>query len=238
MVESALAAERAPRLLTIDLDETVWPCRAVIERAEGQLYRWLRERAPRVTDSHSMESLREHRLRLREAHPELAHDITALRLASLGQLLAAHGYHRGRARAALALFLEERNRVEPYEDVAPVLRVLARHYRLVSVTNGNAAVARTPLGGHFHLSLSAADVGAPKPSPALFEAALRYAGVSPGEAVHVGDDPYLDVEPARQLGMRTVWMNRTGAPWPDELRRADATVTDFFRLQRWLETIS
>ncbi len=236
MAEPVRHGAGALRLITIDLDDTVWPCRPVIERAEGQLYRWLLEQAPRLTHGHSIDSLREHRLRLAESRPELAHDLTTLRLASLGQLLEAHGYQRKWARAAVALFLEERSRVEPFEDVLPVLRALARHYRLVSVTNGNAEVARTPLRGHFHLSLSAADVGAAKPSPALFEAALRYAKVAPDEAVHVGDDPFLDVEPARRLGMRTVWVNRAGAVWPDELARADASVTDFFSLQHWLES--
>ncbi|MGB5742229.1 MAG: hypothetical protein WBM65_07415 [Sedimenticolaceae bacterium] len=35
-----------------------------------------------------------------------------------------------------------------------------------------------------------------------------------------------DVQAARDLGMATVWVNRDGSPWPDELERADLEVTE------------
>jgi len=41
----------------------------------------------------------------------------------------------------------------------------------------------------FHHALSAAAVGAMRPDPALFHAALGRAGVEPADALHVGDDP-------------------------------------------------
>ncbi len=224
------------RLITIDLDETVWPCTPVILRAEERLHSWLMDRAPRLAEAQGVESLREHRARLRERRPDLAHDLTALRRESLAELLESYGYHRDWADGAIRLFLNERNRVEPFDDVLPVLRTLARRYRLISITNGNADVARTPLRGQFDYSLRAAEVGAAKPAPNLFEEALRHAAVAPAEAVHVGDDPYLDVEPARRLGMHTVWVNRAQAHWPPGLAPADAVVTEFYALERWLKT--
>lgn len=225
------------RLITLDLDETVWPCWSAIARAEERLFGWLSERAPALAKSYSIERLREHRAALRQARPELAHDITALRTESLGEILIRHGYERDWARQGVALFMEERNRVEPYPDVAPVLGRLAARYCLVSITNGNAEVGRTPLRGRFNRSISAADVGASKPAPAMFEAAMGHAGVAPDAAVHVGDDPFLDVDAARRLGMRTVWVNRSGAPWPEALAPADLEVSDFFALERWLSSI-
>jgi putative hydrolase of the HAD superfamily len=223
------------QLLTLDLDDTLWPCHATIRRAEEALYGWLAERAPRLADVHDPMSLREHRKGVARARPEIAHDLTAVRHGSLGMLLSDFGYDPALADEAMALFLDHRNRVEPYADAAPVLRALAGSYRLVSVTNGNSDVACTPLRGLFDLSLTAAGVGAAKPDPALFEGALDWAGLSPAEGLHVGDDPRLDVEAARRIGMAAVWVNRDGRPWPEELEPPVAEVADLCGLARWLE---
>jgi putative hydrolase of the HAD superfamily len=47
------------------------------------------------------------------------------------------------------------------------------------------------------------EVGHYKPSPRIFEAALRSLGASPGEAMHVGDLRRTDIAGAAALGMRT-----------------------------------
>jgi putative hydrolase of the HAD superfamily len=99
------------------------------------------------------------------------------------------------------------------------------------VTNGNSEVARTPLRGLFHRSLTAAEVGAAKPDPAMFAAALDWAGVEPVRALHLGDHPYLDVQAARDIGMQAVWVNRDGASWPSDLDPPSAEVTDLGALK-------
>ena len=48
------------------------------------------------------------------------------------------------------------------------------------------------------------ECGIRKPDPEIFLLTLRQLGVSPEEAVHVGDDPVLDVEGARDARMRGV----------------------------------
>ena len=222
-------------LITVDLDDTVWPCQETIRRAEDALFGWLALRAPRLTEAHDQTSLREHRSALMQAKPAIAHDLTAVRRDSLTELLTAFGYSAGLAQEALEVFLEHRNRVAPYPEVAPVLRCLAGRYRLVSVTNGNSDVVRTPLRGLFHLSLTASEVGAAKPDPALFRSALDWAGVAPSRALHLGDHPHLDVEAARALGMRAVWVNRDGRAWPEELEPPAAEIDDLQALTAWLE---
>lgn len=223
------------QLITLDLDDTLWPSRATLVGAERALYGWLQETAGRITEVHGIHSLREHRLSLRAERPEIAHDLTALRLISLRMLLQEFGYADGLAETGMQLFLEHRNRVSPYVDVPPALRILGERYRLVSVTNGNADVERTPLRGLIHGAFRAEDVGAAKPDPALFRAALTLAGVGPERALHLGDDPALDVEAARRLGMRAVWVNRGGADWPADLPPPELEVPDLQGLPDWLE---
>jgi len=48
------------------------------------------------------------------------------------------------------------------------------------------------------------ELGVRKPAPEIFLHALRTLGVEPAAAVHVGDDPILDVQGARGAGMRAI----------------------------------
>jgi len=223
------------RLITIDLDDTVWPCAPVIRDAEQALYAWLVARAPRLTAVHDADSLRSHRFSLMRERPEIAHDVTAVRLFALRALMDQFGYQQQLADDAMVLFQQCRNRVTPYADVPPALSRLRKRYRLVSVTNGNAEVHNTPLSDSFHHSLTAAEAGAAKPDPALFQLAMDWASAGVDETLHIGDDPLRDVEAARSHGLRAVWVNRDGLPWPDELAPPEFEVRDLHALVHWLD---
>ena len=58
--------------------------------------------------------------------------------------------------------------------------------------------------------------------------ALAQAGVTPGQAVHIGDHPAQDVAAAQAAGLRSVWVNLTNAEWPLS-RRPDAEIRHFAR---------
>jgi putative hydrolase of the HAD superfamily len=162
---------------------------------------------------------------LAQRRPELAADVTALRRASLAWHAERAGYDPGLADAGLAVFLAERRRVTPYPDVRPALERLAGTFPLIALTNGNADVWQSDLADLFGHFLTAADVGAAKPDPALFRAACGHLGLRSAELVHIGDDPVRDIHSARAFGSRTVWVNRDGAEWPEALPRAHHEIT-------------
>lgn len=226
------------RLITIDLDDTVWPCAPVIQAAELAHYAWLAAQAPRLAEQHTVDSLRAHRRALMRQRPELAHDVTALRQTALHSLLTELAYSEHEAsrlaQGAMTAFRVARNRVEPYADAAPVLARLRRHCRLVAVTNGNAEVQQTPLRGAFDRCVTAAEAGAAKPDPAIFELAMAWAEATPAQTLHIGDDPALDVDAARGLGLAAVWVNRAGRTWPAELEPPLHEVADLHALEAWL----
>ena len=212
------------RQITFDLDDTLWPCHEVIRAAEAECYAWLESAAPRLTARHTLEQLRAHRLALGEARAEIAHDMTEVRLRSLAELLAAEGYPLSVAQAASDVFRAARNRVTPFEEVLEALERLRPHFTLISVTNGNSQIEHTPLHASFHYSLTAAEVGAAKPHPAIFHAASARSGLPLESTLHVGDDPVRDIGAARDIGLTTVWVNRYGQDWPQALPRADLEV--------------
>lgn len=225
----------ALRLIVVDLDDTLWPCAPVIRAAEEALWAWLAPRAPRLSARHDLATLRTHRIGYARTHPEVAHDITALRRDALADALRASEDDPALAKSAVEVFVAARQRVEPYPDVPDVLARWRERYRLVAVSNGNADVERTPLRGLFHHAFSAAAVGAMRPDPALFRAAVEHAGVAPAAALHVGDDPVNDVAAARAFGLRTAWVNRSGRDFPADLPRADVEVPDLGTLATWLD---
>jgi HAD superfamily hydrolase (TIGR01549 family) len=60
------------------------------------------------------------------------------------------------------------------------------------------------LGRYFTPMVGSCAEGRFKPDAALFQCALDSLGIQPHEAVYIGNDPELDMAPARALGMRAV----------------------------------
>jgi len=115
-------------------------------------------------------------------------------------------------------------RFRPYPEVPGALRALrAGGARLVVLSNWDVslheALAATGIAPLVDGAVSSAEVGAAKPDPAAFAAALALAGpgVRPADAVHVGDSVAHDVAGARAAGIRAVLVVRDGDP-PGDLR--------------------
>lgn len=225
---------RGIRTITIDLDDTLWPIGPVIERAETRLFAWLAEYYPRITTMFSPAAIRDVRNEVITEHADRIHDLSFLRRTVLGRISAAAGYGTDMVDDAFAIFNEERNNVDVYPDVRPALATLGRSYTLIAVTNGNANLGAIGLDDMFDAVVSAATAGAAKPARRIFDVAVRTGGAASHETLHAGDHPEHDVEGARQAGLRSVWVNRNGDTWPDELPEPDEVVEDIGHLARLL----
>ena len=200
------------RVLTFDLDNTLWNVRTVIGGAEQCLVAWLDAETPAAAAIYrNGPPLMAIRSRLIAVEPQLAHDISRLREAILREVMlqAGHGEANARRLAARAfeVFIEARHDIEFFDGTLGALANLSRRYALGSLTNGNADPKRLRLDRYFSFSFCAADVGASKPAPDLFEAALRHTGAAPHEVVHIGDHPVDDIAAAADLGLHTIWFN-------------------------------
>lgn len=223
------------RVITLDLDDTLWAIGPVIRRAETVLWSWFGERYPRITAHWSPERVDALRQEVMAEHADRAHDLRFLRRTVMQRMASAAGYDAVLADEAFAVFDRERNTVELFPDVLPALERLRRNYRLLALTNGNASLEKIGIDHLFDGSVAAAEVGAAKPDARIFHAARERSGVQPGEVLHVGDHPRLDVEGARAAGFRTAWMNRSDMPWPADLSRPDAQVAQLSELADLLD---
>jgi putative hydrolase of the HAD superfamily len=222
------------RAIAFDLDNTLWDVEPVLERAEQSLAAWLQQHCPRMTLSRAQ--MRAARELLAQREPHNAHDVTYLRIATLSACVRAHGYDEQLAEQAFEVFLVARNEVDIFPDVAPALARLRRRYALASLSNGNADLSRIGLEHLFSVSLNARQIGAAKPEPRCFARLAQDLRLPAAAIAYVGDDPQLDVAAARAAGLRTVWMNRRGLTWPQQVPAADLAVADCAELAAALQT--
>jgi HAD superfamily hydrolase (TIGR01493 family) len=121
-----------------------------------------------------------------------------------------------------------------FADVVPALDAMrAAGYGLGVIANQptqvRSALERDGLVPYFQVWGVSEDLGLQKPDPALFVHAVRTAGVRPSETAMVGDRLDYDILPAKEAGMRTVWVLRGEAPdrpTPEQLARPDVAVED------------
>jgi len=214
------------KLLTIDLDDTLWPCLPTIMHAENISYQWLKQHLPKITQRYTIESLRDKRKQLLRREPLLINDLSEARRVYFRELADELSYDHDWIDEGFRVFHEARQKVTLYDDVLPVLQQLKARFHLVALTNGNADIQKTGLGDLFERQISAADVMAAKPDSAMFDKAMQYYGVTPEQTLHVGDHQVHDIDGAHRAGIACVWVNREHAQWQEMDYSADYEITD------------
>ncbi|WP_010489272.1 HAD family hydrolase [Pseudomonas sp. S9] len=207
------------KLITFDLDDTLWDVTPVMQDAEAALRNWLTMYAPKL-GAVPVEHLWEIRNQLLAQEPALKHRLSELRRRILLNALLGAGYVEKEASAlaetGFQVFLDARHQVELFAEVHPTLEALASQFQLGVITNGNADVRRLGLADYFQFALCAEDLGIGKPDPKPFQEALRHANVSAELAVHIGDHPSDEIAGAQAAGMRAIWFNPLNRTWPQQ----------------------
>ncbi len=214
-------AEVALRIITFDLDDTLWDVRPALIRAEHDTRAWLAAQVPDMAARFDANALHGVRNDLVAADPTITHQLSRLRRDTYREAMIRTGYPAAEALrladAAFKVFLDGRNSIEPFEGVPELLAELAGRYVLGALSNGNADLSRLAIGRHFAFHFSAEQVGAAKPHPAMFDAALAHPGAERACVLHVGDNAEHDIVGATRAGLRSVWINAHGAGYPPHL---------------------
>lgn len=201
-------------VLSLDLDDTLWPIAPVIAGAEKKVMAWFGENSPRVNERFDIAALRGLRDEVAASNPHLAHDLGAMRRLCIEHALTTCGYNAELAEGAWEAFYSARHDVQLFDDAYELLNNLKHSISLAAVTNGNADLERLGLAHHFKTIIRAGDVAARKPEPAIWQALVRQLGCPPEQILHVGDHPLEDVDGARMAGMQAIWLNRNQQVWP------------------------
>ncbi len=103
-----------------------------------------------------------------------------------------------------------------FDDVASGLEVAKRRgWRLGILSNTDRDLidaSMAALGVRFDAAIVAGEIGSYKPAYGHWEVFYEQTGADPAGHVHVAQSLFHDIEPARELGIPSVWINRLGEP--------------------------
>lgn len=122
---------------------------------------------------------------------------------------------------------------KPYliPDADTLLAYLEPRYRLHIITNGfkDAQTRKLESAGilkYFQIIVTSECTGARKPSPEIFEYAVKKASTTASKSLMIGDNPKTDILGGRQYGMQTILFDPSGR----KKSLADLTVGSLFEL--------
>lgn len=139
---------------------------------------------------------------------------------------------RNAAKAYGVALPEWNNSLEKLYDAAySVITGLYGKYKLGIIANQSLGtqerIDKWGIGKYFDVVVASAEAGCAKPDLRIFQMALQNAKCEPNEAVMVGDRLDNDIVPAKELGMKTVWVRQGYAIYQsidDERKRPDYIV--------------
>ena len=110
-----------------------------------------------------------------------------------------------------------------YQDVLPILDFLqSMDIKVAVISNWDERLRpllrRFNLMSYFDQVIVSSEVGFHKPSPVIFEEAVRKLGLPPGAVLHVGDSETEDFGGALSAGLQGLRLRREGNLGPNEIR--------------------
>ena len=99
-----------------------------------------------------------------------------------------------------------------YPDTKMILEALSKKYKLGVIANQSLGTKERldnwNIGKYFDVVVASAEADCAKPDLKIFNLALEQAGCKPNDAVMIGDRLDNDIVPAKQIGMKTVWVRQ------------------------------
>lgn len=239
-----MASERRLRAIFFDIDDTLFSTTVFAEKA--------RRAAIDAMIAHGLQGDRDALMRelaevIAEFTSNYEHHLDKLLLRLPAEALAGRNPAILVAAGVVAYHETKSQELRVYDDVYEVMRELGKSGLILGIVSAGLTVKQAEKIVRLKITefldpraiFISDQIGIGKPNPKLYKKACDAVGVDPREAMYVGDNPRADVEPAKKLGMVSVWMRRSGRhalephmPQPDyqirnfhELR--DVLVRDF-----------
>jgi len=212
------------KMITFDLDDTLWDNVPTITRAEIDTRKWIEERVGEVSwgDFNDFLNLREN---LIKEDPSIAWDISKLRKEIFRKKLKhinPSALRNEIVNEAFKIFMEKRHEIILFDGVADALKALSKKYILGVLTNGNADVYKFEIGKYFRFAISSFEAKDSKPNRSHFDVAVKKVNdVSFDEILHIGDHQVNDILFAQKLGIDTLWFNNNNNEWVQDFEKPD-----------------
>jgi len=126
-----------------------------------------------------------------------------------------------------------------FPETRPALQRLAARSRLSIISNIDDDIiekTKARIGVRFHVTVTAQQARAYKPSTKPFQLALEKLGCKPDQAMHVSSGFRYDIPPAHSLGFQTAWVNRKREQKPNGVQ-ADHEFSNLTELAEFVENL-
>ena len=134
--------------------------------------------------------------------------------------------------AEVEMLVSEIERLTPFLEVPDALKRLAKHYKLVILSNGDRDMleaAKPYLGHEFDQTISVQEAGYFKPHRKTYEKAAELIGFEIMECMHVANHTF-DCVGAKAAGMRAAFIDRRNRPFGQTQHEPDIIVTGMSEL--------
>jgi len=197
----------AIKLVSFDLDNTLYDNQPIIKLAEQKSQEYLRVEFNRQDQVFDYQLFIEYRKELLLSEKSLSdgeksqyENLSFLRECVLLKCCENLSNPKEVAKQALEIFLTYRNQVVIEPQVTAMLQQLAQRYHLVSVTNGNCNPAKLSIFDVFKKNYSPASGYRAKPHPQMLKQILIDFKLRPEQILHVGDRLDSDGLAAEAIG--------------------------------------
>jgi HAD superfamily hydrolase (TIGR01549 family) len=198
--------------VSFDGDGTLWDFEKVMRHSLNHALAELRRLVPVAADSLTIDAMIAIRNQVAEELRGRVANLEEVRLEAFRRTLQHISIRNDDLAAHLnAVYRKHRfEDIELFHDVLSALDALQGRYTLGLISNGNTYPEHSGLGGRFQFVVFSEHHGMEKPDPRLFGIAMEQAGCTGRELLHVGDSLRDDVGGAKEVGARSVWLNREG----------------------------
>ena len=159
---------------------------------------------------------------------------------SWSNALSACGFNNPELAASLAeaFILNRGKRQFLFPDTVSCLDKLSKEFDLALLTNGLSELQRKKIdaagiGRYFKEIIIAGEIGFGKPDIRIFQLTLSRLKLQPEQAWMVGDNLRRDLEGAKALGIKTIWLNRDGKPGDADIV-PDIEITNLAQLVKFV----
>ena len=124
-----------------------------------------------------------------------------------------------------------------YKDTEMCLKDLSQKYKIGVIANQEFGTEKRLIDfgirKYIDVIVASAEEGVAKPDKRIFEIALKKAGCKAEQAVMIGDRIDNDIVPAKEIGMKTIWIKQgMGKYWKisNECEKADFVIESLSEL--------
>ena len=206
------------KAISFDLDDTLYSNHPIMITTAHAMVSYFQKELPTLLDQptdiqteYNVKFWSAYKQKAIQFNPELAHDVTALRVESyyLGfiDLGIAKVQARKAAEKALAHFDYHRSNFTVPNNIHTLLAALAEKYPLIAISNGNVNTQSINIAQYFSATYHAGGQYKQKPHTGMFSAALKQLNVQANELLHVGDCGKADILGGKLAGCQTAWVS-------------------------------